>query len=82
MTLMDAEMNQWFDPIDPLPSISRQDVCNLHSELVNLLSQQSSTSFAEHVSFSYIATLNLFLQANQQSDYENCIYSEVSADPA
>jgi hypothetical protein len=36
---------------------------------------------AEYVSFSYLITLDLYLNANQQEDYESCINSKVLAAP-
>ena len=39
------------------------------------------TSLAEYVSYSYLTILDLFLNANQQEDYESCINAQVLRDP-
>ena len=62
MAELDSDMNHWFDPIDPIASITKQEICNIHSKLIEQL--EDSSSVAEHVSMSYIVTLNMFLQAN------------------
>lgn len=74
-------LNDWFDPIDPMISISQQEVCDLHSKLFTSLKQKGVTSQAEYISFSYLITLDLYLNANQQEDYESCINSKMVADP-
>ena len=66
-------LNEWFSPIDPMVSISQQEICDLHSRLFTSLQQKGIDTVAEYVSFSYIVTLDLFLNANEQEDYENCI---------
>jgi ferredoxin len=68
-----AGLNEWFSPIDPMISISQQEICDLHSRLFASLRQKGIQTVAEYVSFSYIVTLDLFLNANQQEDYENCV---------
>lgn len=57
-------LNQWFDPIDPMVSISKQEICDLHKELFLQLSNQGISSISEFVSFSYLVSLDLFLNAN------------------
>lgn len=68
----DAGLNFWFDPIDPMVSISQQEVCDLHSKLFKSLEKKGVTSLAEYVSFSYLVSIDLYLNANQQEDYESC----------
>ncbi|TNV73568.1 hypothetical protein FGO68_gene9779 [Halteria grandinella] len=74
-------LNYWFDPIDPMVSISQQEICDLHKKLFNSLQKKGVTSLAEYVSFSYLITLDLYLNANQQEDYESCINTKVVQDP-
>ena len=57
-------INEWFDPIDPIPSISSQEICDIHKKLFTSLKSKSITSLAEYVSFSYLVTLDLYLNAN------------------
>lgn len=70
-------LNSWFDPIDPLSSITQKEICDLNFKLFKSLREKQRTSLAEFVSFSYLASLNLFLNAHQQEDFENCINSEL-----
>jgi len=70
-------LNYWFDPIDPMVSISQQEISDLHKKLFNSLQKKGVTSLAEYVSFSYLVTLDLYLNANQQEDYESCINTQV-----
>lgn len=74
-------INIWFDPIDPLTSISQTEICDLHSILFESLESHGITSLAEYVSFSYLVSLDLYLNAYEQEDYESCINSEVLEDP-
>lgn len=66
-------LNIWFDPIDPLSSITQKEICDLHYKLFTSLHDKERTSIAEFVSFSYLASLDLFLNAHQQEDFENCV---------
>lgn len=75
-------LNTWFDPIDPLSSITQKEICDLHYKLFKSLRDKQRTSLAEFVSFSYLASLDLFLNAHQQEDYENCVNKEVVARPS
>ena len=70
-------LNTWFDPIDAIASITQQEVCDLHFKLFESLRAKQRTSIAEFVSFSYLASLDLFLNAYQQEDYENCVNLDV-----
>lgn len=80
--LSDTEtLNTWFDPIDPLSSITQHEICDLHFKLFESLRDKQRTSISEFVSFSYLASLDLFLNAHQQEDYENCVNMEVVEDP-
>ncbi|CDW72095.1 UNKNOWN [Stylonychia lemnae] len=74
-------LNSWFDPIDPMVSISQQEVCEIHKKLFNQLASIGISSLAEYVSFSYLVILDLYLNANQQEDYESCINAKVNASP-
>ena len=58
------ELNSWFDPIDPLSSITQKEVCDLHQKLFESLRSKQRSSAAEYISFSYIASLDLFLNAH------------------
>jgi len=58
-------LNTWFDPIDAIASITQQEVCDLHYKLFESLREKQRTSIAEFVSFSYLASLDLFLNAYQ-----------------
>ena len=62
-------------------SISQQEICDIHKKLFASLRAKGITSMAEYVSFSYLVTLDLYLNANQQEDYESCINSRVLAAP-
>lgn len=57
-------LNEWFDPIDPMISISQQEVCDLHAKLFASLRQKGVTSLAEYISFSYLITLDMYINAN------------------
>jgi hypothetical protein len=70
-------LNVWYDPIDPLTSISSQEICDLHKKLFDSLQQKGIHSLAEFVSFSYLITLDLYLNAYEQEDYESCVNSQV-----
>lgn len=72
---MTSGLNEWFDPIDPMVSISENEICELHQRLFLALKSKGITSLSEYVSFSYLITLDLYLNANQQQDYENCVNS-------
>lgn len=74
-------MNVWFDPIDPMVSISQQEICDLHKKLFASLQSKGITSLAEYVSFSYLISLDLYLNANEQEDYESCINTQVTSRP-
>lgn len=74
-------LNTWFDPIDPLSSITQKEICDLHFKLFESLRGKQRTSLAEYVSFSYIASLDLFLNAHMQEDLENCVNSHVVKHP-
>ena len=56
-------INTWYDPIDPLSSITQREVCDLHFKLFASLREKQRSSLAEYVSFSYLASLDLFLNA-------------------
>lgn len=58
-----GSLNSWFDPIDPLSSITQKEICDLHFKLFKSLQEKQRTSLAEYVSFSYLASLDLFLNA-------------------
>jgi hypothetical protein len=75
-------LNTWFDPIDAIASVTQQEVCDLHFKLFESLREKQRTSTAEFVSFSYLASLDLFLNAYQQEDYENCVNMELVEKPA
>ena len=66
-------LNTWFDPIDPLSSITQKEICDLHYKLFSSLRAKQRTSLSEYTSFSYLASLDLFLNAHQQEDFENCV---------
>lgn len=68
----DQALNSWFIPIDPLTSISAKEVCKLHLELFESLGSQGITSLAEHINFSYLIIMDLFLDASEMEDYEDC----------
>ena len=74
-------LNTWFDPIDPLSSITQKEICDLHYKLFKSLRDKQRTSLAEFVSFSYLASIDLFLNAHEQEDYENCVNKEVVLRP-
>jgi len=74
-------LNVWFDPIDPLTSISQQEICDLHWKLFESMKNKGITSLAEYASFSYIISLDLYLNAFEQEDYESCINSKVLNSP-
>ena len=76
-----SKLNTWFDPIDPLSSITQKEICDLHFKLFSSLRDKQRTSLAEYVSFSYIASLDLFLNAHMQEDYENCVNQQVVNHP-
>lgn len=65
--------NAWYDPIDPQASITQQEICDLHFDLFQELRDKQRTSLSEYVSFSYLASLDLYINANMQEDYENCV---------
>lgn len=73
--------NAWFDPIDPQASITQQEVCDLHFALFQMLKEKQRTSLAEFVSFSYLASLDLFINANMQEDFECCVNLDVAEQP-
>ena len=58
-------LNIWFDPIDPLSSITPKEICDLHFKLFTSLHSKERTSIAEFTSFSYLASLDLFINAHQ-----------------
>ena len=58
-----TKLNTWFDPIDPLSSITQREICDLHYKLFASLKEKQRSSLAEYVSFSYLASLDLFLNA-------------------
>lgn len=60
-----------------MSSITQREICDLHFKLFAQLQDKQRTSLAEYVSFSYIASLNLYLKAYAQEDYENCVNNEV-----
>jgi hypothetical protein len=70
-------LNVWFDPIDPLTSIASQEICDLHKKLFASLAAKGINSLAEYSSFSYLITLDLYLNAYEQEDYESCINANV-----
>ena len=74
-------LNAWFDPIDAIASVTQQEICDLHFKLYESLRDKQRTSVAEFVSFSYLASLDLFLNAHQQEDYENCVNMDVLEEP-
>ena len=76
-----GQLNIWYDPIDPLSSITQKEICDLHYKLFSSLRSKQRTSLAEFVSFSYLASLDLFLNAHEQEDYENCVNREVVVKP-
>ena len=49
----------------------------MHFQLFKQLHDKQRTSLSEFVSFSYLASLDLFINANMQESYENCINLEV-----
>jgi len=53
----------------------------LHFKLFTSLRSKQRTSLSEYVSFSYLASLDLFLNAHEQEDYENCVNSELVSRP-
>lgn len=53
----------------------------MHFALFTQLHEKQRTSLSEFVSFSYLATLDLFVNANMQEDFENCINMEVVESP-
>lgn len=77
----ESRLNTWFDPIDPLSSITQAEICALHFKLFDSLRQKQRTSLAEYVSFSYLASLDLFLNAHMQEDMENCVNTQMARHP-
>ena len=75
------KLNTWFDPIDPLSSITQKEICDLHHKLFKSLRGKQRTSLAEYVSFSYLASIDLFINAHEQEDYENCVNRRVLESP-
>lgn len=65
--------NIWYDPIDPMVTISQNEICDLHWKLFESLRERGRTSTAEYINFSILASLDLYLNAYEQDDYENCI---------
>jgi hypothetical protein len=57
--------NEWFDPISPLTSISSTEICNLHQKLFLSLGKRNIAAISDFVSFSYLISLDLYLNANQ-----------------
>jgi hypothetical protein len=49
--------------------------------LFSSLHEKDRTSIAEFTSFSYLASLDLFLNAHQQEDFENCVNKDVIDNP-
>ena len=76
-----SNLNTWFDPIDPIAAITQAEICDLHWKLFNQLQERQRTSISEYVSFSYLASLDLYANAMQQEDYENCIALDVTDSP-
>ena len=74
-------MNTWFDPIDPLAQISTDEICKMHFKLFGRLQERGRTSISELASFSYLASLDLFIHAAAQIDYESCINMAVVESP-
>jgi len=66
-------MNTWFDPIDPLSSITKKEICDLHFKMFSSLRNEQRTSLAEYVILSYIGSLDLFLNAHMQEDLRSCV---------
>ena len=64
-----------------MQAISQHEICQVHKKLFSSLKQRGVTSLAEYVSYSYLTILDLYLNANQQEDYESCINAEVLRDP-
>ena len=62
-------------------SISQNEICDLHGKLFESLKDKGITSLSEFISFSYLITLDLFLSANEQEDYESCINFDVADEP-
>ena len=71
--LAEGTTNYWFDPIDPSASISQSEICDMFSKLFAQLKAKGITSVAEYISFSYMITLDLYLYAHEQNDFESCI---------
>jgi len=46
-----------------------------------MLKEKQRTSLAEFVSFSYLASLDLFINANMQEDFECCVNLDVAEQP-
>ena len=74
-------LNTWYDPIDPISSITSQEICELSYKLFTTLKEKQRTSLSEFVSFSYLASLNLYINAQMQEDYENCVNMNVIDNP-
>jgi hypothetical protein len=64
-----------------MQAISQHEICQVHKKLFSSLKQRGVTSLAEYVSYSYLTILDLYLNANQQEDYESCINAQVLRDP-
>jgi hypothetical protein len=66
MTLLTTTegINMWYDPIDPMISISDSEVCDIHMKLFTALRTRGITSLAEYTTFSYLITLDLYFTAN------------------
>ena len=73
-------LNTWYTPIDPQSSITPTEICELNYKLFTTLRQKQRSSLSEYVSFSYLASLDLFLNAQMQEDYENCVNTDVMAE--
>lgn len=54
----------------------------MHYKLFASLHEKDRTSIAEFTSFSYLASLDLFLNASQQEDFENCTNKDVIESPS
>lgn len=50
-------------------------------KLFEALRERGRTSLAEYTNFSILAGLDLYFNAYEQDDYENCIDQNVEADP-
>jgi hypothetical protein len=54
--------NLWYDPIDPLTTITTSEICDLHEKLFESLRSKGLDSLAEEVSFSYLTSLDLYFE--------------------